>query len=510
MSEIYASLLGFLKAIGKYRWYAVAIAWVLALAGWAWVYSLPNQYQASARVYVDTQSILRPLLSGMTSVPDLEQQVTFMRKTLISKPNVEKVLRMVDLDVKSKSVAEHEELVDELMSQIKIQGTERDDIYTISYTNPNPKLGKDIVQALLTLFLEGSYGGKKQDSEKAVQFIDDQIKSYEGKLSTAENALKDFKVKHYNLLPRNGADYGGKMAELNDQLSSARLELAEAEQARNALRRQLPAADGADAPGADIGLGHPELDQRIAAVEKNLDALRMQFTEEHPDIVGGKRLLEQLRAKRADELKNRKPSADPGASYSPMLQQMSVSLSAAEARVAGLRARVIEYGSRLAQLRQQMTAAPEVEAQLAQLNRDYQVNKENYEKLVASREAAKLSGSLTSATDMLSFRVIDPPTVPALPAGPHRLQLYTLAFLVALAGGLGAALALSQLRPTFLSQRTLREVTGLPVLGSVGMNWTDRQRVHRQRRMVALSMAFAVLVCTYGGIVAFTFLRAQA
>ena len=165
MSEIYANLLAFLKAIGKYRWYAVAITWGLALAGWAWVYSLPNQYQATARVYVDTQSILRPLLSGMTTVPDLEQQVSFMRKTLISKPNVEKVLRMVDLDVKTRSVAEHEELVDELMSQIKIQGTERDDIYTISYTNPNPKLGKDIVQALLTLFLEGSYGGKKHEMD---------------------------------------------------------------------------------------------------------------------------------------------------------------------------------------------------------------------------------------------------------------------------------------------------------------------------------------------------------
>lgn len=509
MSEIYATLLAFLKAIGKYRWYAVAIAWTLALAGWAWVYSMPNQYQASARVYVDTQSILRPLLSGMTTVPDLEQQVSFMRKTLISKPNVEKVLRMVDLDVKTKSVAEHEELVDELMSQIKIQGTERDDIYTISYTNPNPKLGKDIVQALLTLFLEGSYGGKKQDSEKAVQFIDDQIKSYEAKLSTAENALKEFKIKHYNLLPRNGADYGGKMAELNDLLSTARLELAEAEQARNALRRQMPGAEGAQ-PGAPIDQGHPELDQRIAAVEKNLDALRMQFTEEHPDIVGGKRLLEQLRTKRAEEMRGRKPSADPGAGYSPMLQQMNVSLSSAEARVAGLRARVVEYGTRLAQLRSQMTAAPEVEAQLAQLNRDYEVNKENYEKLVASREAAKLSGSLTSATDMLSFRVIDPPTVPAMPYGPNRLQLYSLVFIVALAGGLGSALALAQLRPTFLSQRSLREVTGLPVLGSVGMNWTPRQRVNRQRRMVALSAAVAVLICTYGSIVAVTFLRAQA
>eukprot|EP01032_Pedospumella_encystans_P024587 gene24587-27804_t len=145
MAELQALLLTFLKAIGKYRWYAVAISWVVAVVGWAVVYRMPDDYQASARVYVDTQSILRPLLSGMTSVPNVEQQVQFMRRTLISRPNVEKVMRSVDLDIKTKSVQEHEKLVDELTAQIKVTGTERDDIYTISYNNPDPKLGKQIV-----------------------------------------------------------------------------------------------------------------------------------------------------------------------------------------------------------------------------------------------------------------------------------------------------------------------------------------------------------------------------
>ena len=186
MAELQALLTNFLKAIWKYRWYAVVISWIVALVGWAVVYRLPNEYQASARVYVDTQSILQPLLAGMTTVPNVDQQVAFMRRTLISRPNVERVMRMVDLDVKTTNAKDHEKVVDELMEKIKILGTERDDIYTITYNNPNPKLGKDVVQSLLTIFVEGSFGGKKQDSEKAVQFIDDQIKSYEQKLSAAE------------------------------------------------------------------------------------------------------------------------------------------------------------------------------------------------------------------------------------------------------------------------------------------------------------------------------------
>jgi len=102
MAEILALLLTFLKAIGKYRWYGVAIAWLVAVIGWAVVYRLPSDYQASARVYVDTQSILKPLMAGMTTTPNVEQQVMFMRRTLISRPNVERVLRMVDLDIKAK------------------------------------------------------------------------------------------------------------------------------------------------------------------------------------------------------------------------------------------------------------------------------------------------------------------------------------------------------------------------------------------------------------------------
>ena len=502
MAEITAVLLNFLKAIGKYRWHAVVITWVIALIGWAVVLRLPNQYEASARVYVDTQSILKPLLSSMTTVPNLEQQVMFMRRTLISRPNVERLMRMVDLDVKAKDSKEHDKLVDELMAQIKVTGTERDDIYTITYVSDNPKLGKDVVSSLLTIFVEGSFSGKKQDSEKAVQFIDDQIKTYEERLAAAENSLKEFKLKNLGMLPREGGgggDFGSQLSAATDQLSQARLELAEAEQARNAIRRQI---DGEPAkPGTvtvDPTLVDPELEARIGQAQKNLDNLRLQYTEQHPDVIANRRLLEQLLAQKADLAKNKKRSLDPGASYSPMLQQLNVSLSQAEARVASMRARVAEYENRVARLRNQSTTAPEIEAQFAQLNRDYSVNRENYQKLVERRESARLSGDLSSATDMLQFRVIDPPTVPNHPTGPNRLRLFSLVFGGALIAGLAVAFLMSQLRPTFLSQSTLRDVTGLPVLGSIGMNWTPEQTVKRRRRLVALAGSVLLLFGAYG------------
>ena len=507
MAELSALITTLLKAIWKYRWYAVIVSWIVAIAGWVFVYRMPDDYQASARVYVDTQSILAPLLSGMTTVPNINQQVGFMRRTLISRPNVEKVIRTVDLDIKTTTPAQHEAMVDELMEKITITGTERDDIYTISYSNPDPKVGKEVVQALLNIFVEGSFGNKRQDSERAVQFIDDQIKSYELKLAEAENALKDFKIKHMGMLPREGG-FSSQLNSINDQLSQARLELAEAEQARNAIARQIGVNSGASAGGAaPAAIDNPELDARIYNLQKNLDQLRMQYTEQHPDIVAAKRLMTQLEAKKVEDAKRVRTASDPVAPVSPMMQQLKVQLAGEEARVASLRARVNEYASRSANLRSQSSVAPEVEAQLAQLNRDYEVNKDNYNKLVGRREAAKLSGDLSSATDMLTFRVVDPPTAPLVPTGPNRPQLFSLVFLAALGAGLGVAFLMSQLRPTFMAQGALREATGLPVLGSISMNWTPEQKVKRRSRLYAFSAAVVVLFGVYGGVMTAILMR---
>jgi hypothetical protein len=97
--------------------------------------------------------------------------------------------------------------------------------------------------------------------------------------------------------------------------------------------------------------------------------------------------------------------------------------------------------------------------------------------------------------------------VPLTPAGPNRPRLFSLVFAGALLAGLAVALLLSQIRPTFLSQTSLREVTGLPILGSIGMNWTDQQKVRRRRRLYAFAAAVASLFTAYGGVLVFTVFR---
>jgi len=507
MEELINQLISSLKGIWKYRWYAISVMWLVATLGWIKVAMLPDDYQTTARVFVDTQSILKPLLAGMTSVPNVEQQVSIMSRTLLSRPNVERVMRMVDLDINAKTPRDQQRQLDELMNKIKIGGTGNYDIYTITYSNRNPRLVRDVVQSLLTIFLEGSFKGKNGETRKAVQFIDDQIKTYEFKLIAAENSLKEFKRKNTGLLPRQGTDYTTQLEQSSDALNTAKLELVEAQQARNAITSQISGDEPIlDTLAAPASIDNPELDARIAAINKNLDALRLQYTELHPDILAAKRLVAQLEARKVEESKL-KPSGDPGKNFSPMLQQLKVAQAAADAKVASIAARVQEYSARHDRLLAQANAVPEVESALAQLNRDYLINKDNYEKLVGRREAAKLSGDLSSTTDMMTFKIIDPPTVPLTPIGPNRLLLFSVVLAGALLTGIATALLISQVRPTFLRPVELRERTGLPVLGTVTMNWTDGEKIKRKRGKYAFGAALSSLFVVYGGVLATTILR---
>ena len=301
------------------------------------------------------------------------------------------------------------------------------------------------MQSLLIIFVEVSFKGKKGDSQKAVQFIDEQIKSVEQKLGVTESAVKDVKMRNSALLQRQGGSYGAQLALAADALNTAKLELAEAQQARRAIKPQVRG----DEPVSTLTLRpasllNPEIDARISTINKNLDNLRMQYTEMHPDIVAARRLIAQLEARKLEESRKRGVDLDPGRNYSPMLQQLKVELTEADAWVASSKVRVEEHTARHERLREQRNSVPEVESQLAQRNRDYQINKDNDEKLIGRREAAKLSGELTSTAEMMTFKIIDPPTMPVAPVGPNRPLLHSAVLLGALAAGTAVAWFISQ------------------------------------------------------------------
>lgn len=510
MQELLQQLSSILRGMWKYRRVGVAVAWVVALAGAVGVMLMPDRFEASARVYVDTQTILRPLMAGLAVQPNVDQQVTMLSRTLISRPNVEKLIRMADLDLSAKDKAAQEKLVDQVTEDLQIRTTGRDNLYTLSYRGESPDKALRVVQSLLTIFVESSLGDSKSDSDTARRFIEDQIKNYEAKLGEAESRLKEFRLRNIDLQTQGGMDMAGRLSEIGTTLNQARLELREAESARDAARRQLEQEKAARKTPARVptaSLATPELDARLTSLRSNLDALLQRFTDAHPDVVNTRRMIRELEEQRRKEVAElqRQAEANPQVMVDsdPVLSDMSRSLSQADVQVAALRARVAEYESRARRAQEQMKLAPQMEAELAQLNRDYEIHKKNYEDLVARRESVSMAGELDQASSMADFRVIDPPRAENKPVAPNRVLLLPAALVLALGIGAGVTFLISQIRPVYFDAGSLRTQAQLPLLGVVTLvrNEAVRRRESRSLKRFFASLLVLVLLFVAGMVV---------
>lgn len=488
-----------LRGMWLYRRLGVAAAWLLGLVAAVVILIIPDKYEASARIYVDTNSILKPLLAGIAVQPNAEQQIAVLSRTLISRPNVERLVRMADLDLSIKSREDKEALIDELSKALSIKSTGRDNLYTLSYRNPDPALATKVVQSLTTIFVESSLGDKQKDGDSARKFIDEQIKTYEKKLEEAESRLKEFKLQNLEM-QFDGGEGGGtaRISDLSNQLSQARLQLREAENARDAIKRQIMGGDAA-ATGGDISA--PEIDSRIDTMKRSLDKLLQTYTEQHPDVIGTRRIIKELEEQRRVEIAERRKAAvnNPGALLGgdSVSSGLKSSLANAEANVASLRARVSEFDARFNRLKTTMRQMPQIEAQYAQLNRDYDINRKNYESLVARRESAAISGDMESLGGVADFRLIDPPRASNTPVAPNRLLMLPLAMLGSIMFGLAVCFVASQIRPTFSDARSLREYAGLPVLGTVTLIKSDEMRQKQRKSLLRLAAATAGLAGIY-------------
>jgi polysaccharide chain length determinant protein (PEP-CTERM system associated) len=509
MDQLLNQLLALARRVWKYRWLGLALGWAVGVVGLVVAFAVPNRYEASARIYVDTQSILKPLMAGLTVPQNVDQQVTMLSRTLITRPNVEKLIRMADLDLKKHSKAEQDALVERLMKNLSIATTGRDNLYTLAYKDEQPETAKRVVQSLVSIFVESSLGATRKDTATATSFINEQIKTYEAKLEEAETRLKEFRLRNIDLMEGGGKDSAGRLSEMRAQLDQAKLQLREAEQARDAAKTQMEAerSRANDLTTQSLlqesasNVSTPEIDGRLEGLRRGLDGLLQRYTEQHPDVVTTRRLIRDLEEQKRREvaqlrkLAMNSPSGGPNQSL--IQQEMGRMLAAAEVQVAGLRARVAEYQSRYAQSLELMKTAPQIEAEAAQLNRDYAVHKKNYDDLVSRREAAAISGELDVASGVADFRLIEPPRVDPRPAAPNRYLLLALGLAASLGAALFAAFAASQLRPVFFDPTELRNRTELPILGVVSRMMSDTELRKRRVDRVRVVGAAAALILVY-------------
>lgn len=512
MNELTRQIGAIFHGIWRHRWLGMGLAWGLALLGAIVVWVVPERYEARAQVYVDTQTVLKPLMAGLAFQPDVDQQVRMLGRTLVSRPNVERLVNDKSLGLlKSGSAADQDQAIEALMKAIKVQQTGGNNLYAITYRDVNSQRAQRVVEGLVNLFMDSGVDNKRRDSQEASRFIDEQIKVYEAKLVEAENRVKEFKLRNLNAGTANtNQDYFGRMNALNDDINKLRVQLSAAEQSRDALRRELAREEPQLPTEAASAVSlTPDTDARISAQKRQLDELLRRYTEAHPDVVAARRIIAELEMQRQREVEGRLrlTSKSAQAATNPVFQRIRISLAEAEANVASLRGQMTSLQSRLEETRAQAGKMPQAEAELAQLNRDYEVIRKNYEQLVTRREQASLGVKIDQTASMAEFRLVEPPRVLPQPVFPSKKQLAIGLMLIALLLGAAAAYVKTMTNPSFGSERELREFTKRPVLGSLAIVVDPRATALAKQDRLRLAGVFGLYVVAHLGWIGLIALR---
>ncbi|MCS6854484.1 MAG: hypothetical protein NZ523_06985 [Elioraea sp.] len=486
MDQIGQILRRMVAASWRHRWKALLVAWLVCLVGWAAVQRIPDQYRASARVYADVDSVLGAVLRNLAVEGTPQREVDLLMRTLLTRPNLERIIARTDLDLRIRTAEDREELIRNLGTTIKIANDRgRSSVFSIEYVDTDPRLARDVVQAVVTLFMETATATDRQQLDQARAFVEAQIRNYEAQLRAVEQRRIEFRNRYFDLLP---VEQGGmsRLDQSRERLSTLRGQLEDARQRRALLQAQFEEMSRAPVRARGGGGADP----RLAAAERTLRELLLRYTEEHPDVVATRAIIAQLRGQGG-----RGGGGEGSASAAPTppantVEQLRLRIVELDSEISSLQRQIEETETRVNRLETLLRTVPQVQNEYANLNRDYDVLQRNYQDLIARREALQIAGAARREAERVRLEVIEPPVVPLKPEAPNRLLL--LAGVLAAGLGAGAALAfvLGQFDTSFYTLRDLRQL-GLPVLGAVSAADPPRNRLAAAAFAVPVLLLFA-------------------
>ena len=513
MQELFQIIRSEIIGAWRYRWVAMIVAWIVCILGWLFVFSMPDVYEARAKVYVDADSRLAGVVGQVGAATGVRSRVFVVRTAMLGRPQLERVARESDLDLRARTDEEHESMLNSLRERIGITTGRTDEsknLYSISFVDNDRDMAITVVQTLLDTFVEDVLELKEQGVEDVEGYLEEQLAYYSALLSQSEAELADFKKKNVGLLPGESGGIFERLQGEMDSLKQMRLDLQIEEDRRDELRRQLTSEDPMLPPGSEGAGGvlvpSTPTESAIAELEGRRSGLLLSFTERHPDVVAIDEQLVQLYAKRSQEQQAMRSSGNgmEGAANptNPVYQSAQIALNEANVAIAGLRSQVTQLQVGVRRLNSQIETIPEIEAEFSKLTRDYAQYQALYTELLEQKERERMS-TVGDDRDVVSFNIVEPATSPLEPVAPVRGILILIALVVGIGAGAGVAYLIHMFNPVFLDVATLRRVTMRPVLGAVSKTWLDRGKVVRRVDLSSFAFAGIGLVVVFLGTVLF-------
>jgi polysaccharide chain length determinant protein (PEP-CTERM system associated) len=441
------------------------------------------------------------LLRGLSVDTNPDEEINVMTRVLLSRENLLSVLRETDMDLGANSQEERENLVMKLGRDITLNNIStrksRSRIYEISYKSNSAQQSYAVVSTLLNTLIENTLKSGRSDTVMAEEFLDEQIREYEKRLAEGEARMAEFKKKNVGFMPDEKGGYFASLRRAQEDIDATKSALRQAQQRYSELRKQL----SGESPTLGSSSYARSSAAKLRSYREQLADLLTQFTEEHPDVQAMRSRIADLQSSGVDPSDGlAQPGDEATSEYNPVYQELKVQESQARIEVSTLQITLAERQQKLKELQQSIDIIPQVEADLAKLNRDYEITKERYLSLVERRESARMAQKVEQSNNDVVFRVVDAPVVPLLPSGPNRPLLLAGALVVALGAGLGSSVLMFLLYPTFVDYKQLKKTIDLPVLGAISLQMGPEQTRQRRLHLTTYLMALLLMFSAFGAV----------
>lgn len=474
-------------ALEESRRRVIGIALVFALVALSTLalgIALPKRYSATTSILVEQSNIIGPLMEGRAVPTGVANRAGIARQVAFSRKVMNEIMAAGGWLEDQPSALAQDKLIERITDRTSISNP-RENLIQISYTDPDPKRAFIVTQKFADLVISESLATKEQESRDAYEFIDSQVRQYHDKLTDAETNLEQYRRENPDARPGIDADVNTRMGELRRQIETSQMELVDLQSQEKALRSQLSGESEISMVQTRAG----QIRTRLAELQSERDTLMLTYTEQHPDVIRVQHQMADLRdeLKREDarsetRLTDTLNTPDRSVTYNPLYGELKSKLAEAGSRAAAAQSRIDTGEKMLAQEIDRSGRIAASESTLAELTRDYEVNRDLYQDLLKRRENARVSMNLDAERRGLSFRIQEPATMPLRPSGLRLLHVAGAGLVLAMMMPFALLFGFIKLDPRVRTTLRIEREAGLPVLGTVPAYRTRAQRSSVIRR----------------------------
>ena len=474
------------------------ISLVFLVIGFFW----QKKYTSEVQIYVDDSNIVAPIIG--TEQVATRDKANVAKEELFAIDILDRILDQVGFTNADTTPADREEAREDLIDNTSVSN-QNNQLLQIDYYHDQPEVAFKVTSLYADLFLQKTMDSSTEETTEAFEFIINQVETYRNKLEDAEGRLESFRSQHPGISTSTEGNVNARIVELQRDFEQASIQYAQADQRRRTLQSEL--SNESSTLARDYQLGQTR--EQVSRLQAEIDLLSLSYTDDYPDIIRLRQQIEDIKLaaqRRSDQVNQSGGQAvfnvggssfTGSASLSPVYQQLRSDLARTSAEADALQSKMRQVQLLLDKEIDRSSKTSQVERQLSELTRDYEINQRFYEDLLSQQENARLTMTLGAEKQGVLYRIHQAATFPARPNGLRFVHIVLAGIVLATVLPFLYLFVFLKVDPRIRTASAVTDVLELPLLTVVPHMPSPNEKTPFFHRPGAIIGTVALTCCLY-------------